>query len=176
MTFLKCPWHVAWFPVLRSFQAGPHLLPHCASGMFLYPVARSAPSETPSDPPNTWTYLHLKFQARLHSYVVCLYLGSQRGSTVLGIFFLRSCLGVIQDGLPDFLTPTATGPHSSFCIILLRGQFPIKVGNQPPQFQHLFVLFYSAGALKEDFFFWVHGAYCINTCLRTTWSFRGIKI
>jgi len=136
VTFLNCSWHVAWvscitkLPDWTAFAA-----PYNALEMFLCPVARSSPAETLSDPPNTWTYLHLKLQARPHSPVVCLYSGSQWGSPALGRLFPRPCLRVIQDRLPDFLISIATGPHSSSCVILLRRWFPIKIDNQAPQLQ-----------------------------------------
>ena len=48
----------------------------CVSGMFLCSVARSAPTEIPSDSPSTWTCHHLKLQARSHSSIVRFYSGS----------------------------------------------------------------------------------------------------
>jgi len=48
----------------------------CALGMFLCSIAWRAPLETSSDPQSTWTWHHLKLQARQPSPVVRRYSGS----------------------------------------------------------------------------------------------------
>jgi len=136
VTFLNCPWHVAWVSCIAKLPGSTAFVaPHCTLGMFLYSVAWSTPSETPSYSPNTWACLHLKLQACAHLPVARFYSGSQRNSLVLRRLFPRPCLWVIQDELLDFLTLTATGPRSSSCVTLIRGWFSVKVGNQAPQFQ-----------------------------------------